>query len=916
MGEERECQSILITGESGAGKTENTKKVIQYLTAIAPSNSNAATLSNSPSDNSIAPSHGLPRSHSFKGKEQMDLMKQDRTGTMEDRILQANPILEAFGNAQTLRNNNSSRFGKFIRILFSSSGAISGANIDWYLLEKSRVIFRSERERNFHIFYQLLGSGIKERSLRSKLLLSDKAEDYRYLSKSRTTIDGVDDALEWLALKSALATVGFSSEEQFEIFRVIALILHIGNIEVKGDRSDQAHINSPEVVEKVCHLLGVSETDLTRAILRPKVKAGREIVTQARTQRQAEDELGALCKHMYEKVFGRMVERINKALDKPSDTQLFIGVLDIAGFEIFDVNGYEQLLINYTNERLQQYFNHHMFILEQEEYGRENIEWSFVNFGLDLQPTIDLIESSQPIGILSTLDEECIMPKATDVTFLEKLQAEWDPEFKPANASRHPGSSKFGSTRFGKGFVVKHYAGPVEYRTEGWLAKNRDPINDDVANLLSKSVQPSIAAMFSDYSEDSLKAGFVNGKRAKRGAFRTAAQKHREQLTSLVTQLGSTQPHFVRCIVPNPNKKPSQIDVNLVLDQLRCNGVLEGIRIARLGYPNRLPFVEFRQRYEVLCPNLIPKGYMDGRKACLKMTEALDLSPDVHKMGLTKIFFKAGVLAGLEEKRDAHLFDIFSKFQSMARRHMARRKLQKLLNRAMAVRTIQRNARTYIELRDWPWWQLFNQVKPLLAATREDEETAKHRMELAMAKERAERDAAEKTRLAEVQAKLQAERQAIQASLEIERESAIQKEELLKRSKATESDLQEEIQALQGDLDTLEEQLELAETAKAAALAQVETLEQKITEQVKQFEEHAQQETENQHKLSQLSEKVLLMKQKLEVTLKEKADIVGKLDESQKQMARVNEDLQRSKDRLKAVETSQDEKLKAEKVKR
>jgi myosin protein heavy chain len=555
-----------------------------------------------------------------------------------------------------------------------------------------------------------------------------------------------------------------------------------------------------------------------------------------------------------------------------------------------------------------------MFILEQEEYGRENIEWSFVNFGLDLQPTIELIESTHPIGILSTLDEECIMPKATDVTFLEKLKAEWDPAGKPAGAPRHAGSSQFQSTRFGSGFVVKHYAGPVEYNTEGWLAKNKDPINDDVAGLLSRSSEPAIAAMFSEYGEQANTSSFVNGKRTKRGAFRTAAQKHREQLTSLVSQLGSTQPHFVRCIVPNSNKKPAQVDVPLVLDQLRCNGVLEGIRIARLGYPNRLPFVEFRQRYEVLCPDVIPKGYMDGRKASLKMADALNLSPDIHKMGLTKIFFKAGVLAELEERRDAHLYDIFARFQSTARKAIARRKLKKLLNRAIAIRTIQRNARTYIELRDWPWWQLFNQVKPLLAATREDDHLQKKRTELALVKEREERDAAERIKLAELQSRLQAEKQSIETSLAAERQTALEKDDLLKRSKQTESELLDEVQALQGDIDMLEEHLEAAEAAKLAAEARSRDLGAEFEAKIKQTQDYVQRDTANQQRLAEASEQLLAAKQKLSAMESEKEGLRSKLEESERLAARAKDDLARSKEKVRTLENSNEERTKAAKT--
>jgi myosin protein heavy chain len=567
------------------------------------------------------------------------------------------------------------------------------------------------------------------------LLLEGGVENYEYLNKSRREIDGIDDKEEWQALKvrpflvcawfdsvlllvqNALDVVGFTEAEQLDLFRIVAAVLHIGNITVTSSRSDDAFMPNPSEAEKVCYLLGVPLSEFTRAVLCPRVLAGREWVTQTRTKQQALDELAALCKTLYEKSFGSLVDRINRALDRPSSKSTFIGVLDIAGFEIFETNAYEQLLINYTNEKLQQFFNHHMFVLEQEEYSREGIQWDYVNFGLDLQPTIDLLEASGTvIGILSCLDEECIMPKATDLTFTNKLHHLWTADIQRGE-DPHPGRDKYEPSRFEQGFIVQHYAGKVEYRTDGWLEKNKDPLNDNLTRVLAVASERYVSSLFSDYSDTSamLNGGSVgrsSGKKRviKKGAFRTVAQRHKEQLSSLMAQLQATQPHFVRCIVPNANKKPGRVDVPLVLDQLRCNGVLEGIRIARLGYPNRLPFVEFRQRYEVLTPGIIPRGYMDGRRACSLMVDALGLDHSIYKVGTSKIFFKAGVLADLEERRDTLLFEIISKMQAMARMRIARRQMKKILNRAIAIRTIQRNARVYGELREWPWWQLYTKV--------------------------------------------------------------------------------------------------------------------------------------------------------------------------------------------------------------
>ncbi|KAJ3082640.1 hypothetical protein HDU99_002055 [Rhizoclosmatium hyalinum] len=439
MIQNKESQSILITGESGAGKTENTKKVIQYLAAIAPSNSS--------------------------GKQ----------GSLEQQIIQANPILEAFGNAQTIRNNNSSRFGKFIRLEFNPAGQICSANIERYLLEKSRVTHQTGKERNYHVFYQLMKGASPE--LKSKLLLEGDLNDYMFVKDSRKDIEGVDDSAEFKTLVNAMNIMGISSEEQLSFFRVISSILNLGNIQVVNDREDQAQLTElgHSVAEKVCHVLGISVPEFTKSLLKPKIKAGRDWVTQSRDVNQVLYSVEALARALYERMFGRLVDRINEAISNPSSKSSFIGVLDIAGFEIFEVT-FEQLCINYTNEKLQQFFNHHMFIIEQEEYQREGIEWKFIDFGLDLQPTIDLIEKTSPIGVLSCLDEECVMPKATDRTFLDKLNGIWKGK-----------SSKYEAPRFNTGFALHHYAGKVEYDINGWLDKNKDPLNENITKLLATS---------------------------------------------------------------------------------------------------------------------------------------------------------------------------------------------------------------------------------------------------------------------------------------------------------------------------------------------------------------------------------------------------------------------------------------------
>lgn len=555
-----------------------------------------------------------------------------------------------------------------------------------------------------------------------------------------------------------------------------------------------------------------------------------------------------------------------------------------------------------------------MFTLEQEEYAREGIQWDYVNFGLDLQPTIELIETTQPVGILSLLDEECIMPKATDLTFTEKVQNLWEVSKGASAANRHPGSTKFKATRFGAGFVIKHYAGDVEYRTQGWLEKNKDPINDAVARLLATSEIPSIAGLFAEYAEDtSASVGVV--KKVKRGAFRTVGQRHKEQLGQLMQQLNSTQPHFVRCIVPNPGKQPGKFDVNLVLDQLRCNGVLEGIRIARLGYPNRHSFAEFRQRYEVLTPGVIPAGYMDGRKAAERIAEALELDKGFYKIGATKIFFKAGILAELEERRDNLLHDIFQRLQSAARMYVARRRILKLINRAQAVRTIQRNARAYLELRDWPWWSLYVKVRPLLAATKVDDELAKKRAELAMAKERAERDEAERIRLEELRAGLAGEKEKMERDLEAERGLGREKDSMLERSKAREAELLEKIEELEKDIELLDKERQQAVITAdkiKEKLAQVQGNFEALVEQASMLEKQGSNWQKREAELLKDSKERVSAYAKIE---REKKDLEGKVEELEREVSSKEEVMKRLKERLEASGMEMEKRLALEKSK-
>ncbi|KAK7419519.1 class II myosin [Neonectria punicea] len=857
--EEGENQSILVTGESGAGKTENTKKVIQYLAAVAQSES--FTKSKTPDSN------------------------------LSQQILRANPILEAFGNAQTVRNNNSSRFGKFIRIEFSRNGAICGAFIDWYLLEKSRVVRINPHERNYHIFYQLL-KGANSRMKRDFLLEGLGVEDFSYTRDGHDTIVGISDREEWDSLMEAFEVMGFSDMDQTSILRTIAAVLHLGNISVvkESRAADQARLapDAKDQAAKVCKLLGVPLEPFLQGLLHPKVKAGREWVEKVQTPEQVRLGLDALSKGIYERGFGSLVNRINRQLDRTGmglDDSHFIGVLDIAGFEIFDTNSFEQLCINYTNEKLQQFFNHHMFVLEQEEYAREQIEWKFIDFGRDLQPTIDLIELPNPIGIFSCLDEDCVMPKATDKSFTEKLNSLWDKK-----------SSKYRPSRLGQGFLLTHYAAEVEYSTEGWLEKNKDPLNDNITRLLSASTDKHIAALFSDCAETDDDIGSARS-RVKKGLFRTVAQRHKEQLHSLMTQLHSTHPHFVRCILPNHKKKPKQFHNLLVLDQLRCNGVLEGIRIARTGFPNRLSFNEFRQRYEVLCQKM-PKGYLEGQAAATIMLEKLGLDKALYRVGLTKVFFRAGVLAELEEQRDALITEIMARFQSVARGFIQRRSAYKRLFRTEATRIIQRNLNVYLGLVENPWWQLIVKMKPLLGATRTATEVKKRDAMIKQLNEKMQLESENRHKLEDERRNCHTEMMRIQQTLESERALALDKEEIFKRLQLREAELEEKLAGAIEDQERLEDELDDLLEAKNRAERDVETyrsqLEQaatliakleeekgrlmaKTAELEKSIEDITRKQSERSEKEAALEDEVRVLQSQLALKDRKARDLESKL---------------------------------------
>uniref|UniRef100_A0A667ZNJ3 Myosin, heavy chain b n=1 Tax=Myripristis murdjan TaxID=586833 RepID=A0A667ZNJ3_9TELE len=635
---DRENQSVLITGESGAGKTVNTKRVIQYFATIA-----------------VA---GGKKSDSGSGSKMQ--------GSLEDQIIAANPLLESYGNAKTVRNDNSSRFGKFIRIHFGSSGKLASADIETYLLEKSRVTFQLSAERSYHIFYQLM-TGHKPELLEA-LLITTNPYDYPMISQGEITVKSIDDVEEFIATDTAIDILGFNAEEKLGIYKLTGAVMHHGSMKFKQkQREEQAEPDGTEEADKIAYLMGLNSADMLKALCYPRVKVGNEFVTKGQTVPQVNNATMALCKSVYEKMFLWMVVRINEMLDTKQPRQFFIGVLDIAGFEIFDFNSLEQLCINFTNEKLQQFFNHHMFVLEQEEYKKEGIEWEFIDFGMDLAACIELIE--KPMGIFSILEEECMFPKASDTSFKNKLH---DQHLGKTKAFEKPKPAKGKAEAH---FSLVHYAGTVDYNITGWLDKNKDPLNDSVVQLYQKSSVKLLSFLYASHASAEAASGGGGGKGGKKGG---GLSTH-ENLFSLAF------------------------------------GLISLLKTVKL----------FGDIYKVLNASVIPEGqFIDNKKAAEKLLGSIDVDHTQYKFGHTKVFFKAGLLGTLEEMRDEKLAELVTMTQALCRAYLMRREFVKMMERRDSIFTIQYNIRSFMNVKNWPWMHLYFKIKPLLKSAETEKELA------------------------------------------------------------------------------------------------------------------------------------------------------------------------------------------------
>merc|ERR1719225_1466172 len=830
-------QAMLITGESGAGKTENTKKVISYLAAVA-----------------------APKKASASKKV-----------SLEDQIVATNPILESYGNAKTSRNDNSSRFGKFIRIHFTASGKLAGCDIVSYLLEKSRITEQQEVERSYHIFYQLLqeyGNGIGE-GMKKKCCLSDDIYDYAYVSGGKVKVDSIDDNEELEYTEDAFNVLGFAEQEKWDCYMLTSAVMTFGGIEFKTKgRDDQAEceeIGPDTFAGKVATLCGVNAMNLIKAFCKPRIKVGTEWVTKGQTCEQAAGAVGGIARAIFDRLFKWLIIKCNDTLiDASLKKANFCAVLDIAGFEIFEYNGFEQISINFVNEKLQQFFNHHMFVVEQEEYVKEGIDWVMVDFGMDLAAAIIMFE--KPMGIWAILEEESLFPKATDKSFEEKLKASLGklPVFlKPQS-----------KTDKNAHFAISHYAGIVSYNVTGWLEKNKDPVNDTVVEVMkSTSTCALLVLLWEDHPGQPTTTPKEEGKKKKKGGGKTVSSVYLVSLVELMTTLHNCAPHFVRCLVPNTHKKPGEVEPPLIMHQLTCNGVLEGIRICMRGFPNRMLYPDYKMRY-----------------ACLGQDE-IKISRERYRLGHTLVFFRAGALAGLEEARDELVLKWVRMIQGEVLKRIRTRVYEQKRDQRELIKVAQRNFRKYMSMREWGWFVIIQKTRPMIGMPNPEEELRLLEEQANAVYGKYEEQVKTKERLLEENEAIKVEKKELLATLEKEQGNLSVYHD--KQAKCT-----AQIAGLETDLANAQDKLAQREAARQDAMQDKKVLEQEVVVIKKDIDDIMvaiqkleQEKTNRDHTIKSLNDEIA-----------NQDEVINKLNKEKKHIsenpAKSMEDLQVAEDKV------------------
>merc|ERR1711988_639341 len=531
---------------------------------------------------------------------------------------------------------------------------------------------------------------------------------------------------------------------------------------------------------------------------KPKLKVGTEWVQKGSTCTQASSSVAGIARAIYERTFRIVVEKCNESLsDKTMKKVQYIGVLDIAGFEIFDYNGFEQICINYVNEKLQQFFNSHMFTLEQEEYVREGLDWANVDFGMDLQPCINMFE--KPMAFLAIFEEESLFPKATDQTFAQKLMdnllGKWANFAKP-NPRPDPDAH----------FAVIHYAATVSYNVTGWLEKNKDPLSDTIVEMIKNGGNALMIKCFADHPGQPLEASKDDGGRKKKGGGKTVSSYFKGQLDDLMVTLYKTEPHFIRCVVPNTHKQPGGVESGLIMHQYQCNGVFSGIAICRAGFPNKVPYPEFKARYNILAAAAVAKAKKD-KDAAKAVFDVIKLEEEKFRLGHTKVFFRAGILGYMEEAREDRIGTVLSWLQAQARGKASRLLFKKLQDRKLALYCMQRTIRNYYIGKTWFWWQLWLAIKPNLKCSKFAQYKAEYEEKIAIAEANIDKAVAECNKVIAEHDTLQAQKNELVLALQSGGSAVQEIIDKTNRIEAMKNDVEKQLAETNGRIKGEEDQI-------------------------------------------------------------------------------------------------------------
>merc|ERR1711863_14223 len=721
-----------------------------------------------------------------------------------------------------------------------------------YLLEKSRLTFQAELERCYHAFYNIMSDQVPD--LKEKAFLSDDIYDYWWVSQGKTTVPSIDDKEDMMFAHEAYHILGFTEEEIYNVYKLTAVVMHMGNLTkdfVPVGKEEQAEVKDETNAQKVADICGIDKEWMITYFCKPKLKVGTEWVSKGQTCDGAASSVGGIGRSIYERLFTFIVDKCNTTLVDPTMKKVqYIGCLDIAGFEIFDYNGFEQICINFANEKLQQFFNSHMFTLEQEEYVREGLDWANVDFGMDLQKCITMFE--KPMGLLAILEEESLFPKATDLSFAGKLHENLlgkCENFQKACPKPDPNAH----------FAVVHYAATVSYNLTGWLDKNKDPLNDTIVELMKNGSNELLVECFADHpgqpTEVKKDAG---GGGKKKGGGKTVTSFYKTQLDDLMKTLYSTDPSFIRCVVPNTHKIPGGVQPDLVMHQYQCNGVLAGIAICRLGFPNKLSYPDFKGRYNILAATEVAKAKNDKGAAGAVM-DKIKLDKEKFRLGHTKVFFRAGILGFMEETREDKIGSVLALLQAQARGKASRLVFKKMQDQKLALYCLQRTIRNWKIGKTWLWWSIWLAVKPNLKCTKFAQYKAEYEEKIAIAEANIDKAVAECNKVVaeherllaaknEYVLALQSGGSAVQDIIDKTNRIEAMKNDVEKQLRETQgrikgvedqkaainsqaSKVKADADKLKGDIKELESSMEACEEDKATKDGQIRTLKEEIAHQ-------------------------------------------------------------------------------------